>query len=145
VKGPPTRYGSAMRELCVLVWLVSLPSFALEPGTELFVRFKPEGVPLFKAPAKGARTLTKLSCGDKVTWTGPAKDQSFQSVTTSDGKKGFVHASDLSEQFIPFSKCGFSKDDHMGSNGSDDAEAKLRQSAMEAMQRALHGGDAGTP
>ena len=46
----------------------------------------------------------------------------------------------LSDRPIPFSKCGFAKDEGMGGNGTADAEERSRQAALESFQRTLRDG-----
>jgi len=69
-----------------------------------------EPTPLLKAPKKKAAKLKDLSCGDQLVWNGAdKKDPNYQSVTTADGKKGFVLLEQLSDTEIPFAKCGYTK------------------------------------
>lgn len=84
-----------MRALCLGLLLLSFPALAVAKGGALFIKNK--DVVLWKAPKAGAAKVATLRLGTKVVWNGASKkDKQFHSITTADGKTGFVLMSNLS-------------------------------------------------
>lgn len=83
-----------MRVLISLVFLAASSALAVVPGGRLYVRSADTA--LLKEPKVKAATVIKLQPGDEVTWMGVSdKDKEFHAVERN-GKKGFVHRSNLS-------------------------------------------------
>lgn len=83
-----------MRVLISLVFLAASSALAVAPGGRLYVRSADTA--LLKEPKVKAATVMKLQPGDEVTWLGASdKDKEFHAVQRN-GKKGFVHRSNLS-------------------------------------------------
>lgn len=83
-----------MRALLLCGFLVSAPALAIKKGDALYVSAKE--VTLRAQPKDKAAKVEKLRAGDEVTWQGASdKDARFQSVTTAQGKKGFLLTTEL--------------------------------------------------
>lgn len=136
-----------MRVLISLVFLAASSALAVVPGGLLYVR-SPDTA-LLKEPKVKAAAVMKLQPGDEVTWRGVSeKDKEFHAVERN-GKKGFVHRSNLSPNRPqdelgvanrPMSQQAFAasgaatKDGDMGrGQRSWDGDAKSLQAAAELL------------
>lgn len=85
-----------MRSFFVLLLLLAAPSLAVRIGDKLYVKTKDTRVR--KTPElKGATVLT-LQPGSEVIWTGMSEKNKEWHQVSVDGKRGFVHRSDLTPQ-----------------------------------------------
>jgi uncharacterized protein YgiM (DUF1202 family) len=134
--------------------VLSLPALAVQKGGSLYVSAKE--VTLRAKPKDNAAKVATLRAGTEVKWNGGAeRDRRFHSVTTADGKTGFLLLTELSPNKpqleldvsgkpvgpgVPFAQQGFTKCDmgaavRVAPASAQEAEAEAQLQEAEAINR----------